>query len=70
MTLHIVSDRELARLELLRDLASGRVTASAAAELLGLERRQFQSLTKAYADQGAGCDPSDKFATSASVAES
>ncbi|WP_255346309.1 hypothetical protein [Asticcacaulis sp. AC402] len=40
MTLHIMSDKELARLEVLRDLTSGRLTASAAAELLGLERRQ------------------------------
>ncbi len=53
MTLHIMSDKELARLEVLRDLASGRLTASAAAELLGLERRQAQRLAKAYQDQGA-----------------
>ena len=48
MTLHIMSDKELARLEVLRDLTSGRLTAMAAAELLGLERRQVQRLAKAY----------------------
>jgi hypothetical protein len=53
VTLHIMSDKELARLEVLRDLTSGRLTASAAAELLGLERRQVQRLAKAYQVQGA-----------------
>jgi hypothetical protein len=37
----------------LRDLTSGRLTVSTAAELLGLERRQVQRLAKAYQDQGA-----------------
>lgn len=53
MTLHIMSDKELARLEVLRDLTSGRLAASAAAELLGLERRQVQRLANAYQEQGA-----------------
>jgi Winged helix-turn helix len=53
VTLHIMSDKELARLEVLRDLTSGQLTASAAAELLGLERRQVLRLSKAYHDQGA-----------------
>jgi len=53
VTLHIMSDKELARLEVLRDLTSGRLTVLAAAELLGLERRQVQRLVKAYQDQGA-----------------
>src|SRR5271168_4915691 len=48
-----MSGKELARLEVLRDLTSGRLTASAAAELLGLERRQIQRLAKVYQDQGA-----------------
>ena len=52
MTLHYMSGKELARLEVLRDLTSGRLTASAAAELLGLERRQVQRLAKAYQEQG------------------
>jgi hypothetical protein len=37
-----MSDKELTRLEVLRDLTSGRLTPSAATELLGLERRQVQ----------------------------
>jgi transposase len=53
VTLHIMSDKELTRLEVLRDLTSGRLTASTAAELLGLERRQVQRLAKAYQDEGA-----------------
>ena len=48
-----MSDKELTRLEVLRDLTSGRLTALAAAELLGLERRQVQRLAKAYQEQGA-----------------
>ena len=39
MTLHFMSDKELSRLEILRDLGSGCLTTSAAAELLGLEHR-------------------------------
>jgi hypothetical protein len=53
MALHFMSDKELARLEVLRDLASGRLTVAAASELLGLERRQVQRLSKAYQEQGA-----------------
>jgi hypothetical protein len=52
VTLHFMSDKELSRLEVLRDLTSGRLTAAAAAELLGLERRQVQRLAKAYQEQG------------------
>jgi hypothetical protein len=48
-----MSDKELVRLEVLSDLASDRLMASAAAELLGLELRQVQRLAKAYQDQGA-----------------
>ena len=50
MTLHFMSDKELSRLEILRDLGSARLTTPAAAELLGLERRQVQRLAKAYQD--------------------
>jgi hypothetical protein len=53
MTLHFMSDKELSRLEILRDLGSGRLTTSAAADLLGLERRQVQRLAKAYQEHGA-----------------
>lgn len=40
MALHFMSDKELSRLGILRDLAGGRLTTPAAAQLLGLERRQ------------------------------
>ena len=53
MTLHFMSDKELSRLEILRDLSSGRLTVLAAAELLGLERRQVLRLAKAYKNDGA-----------------
>ena len=53
MTLYFMSDRELTRLEVLRDLTSGRLTVAAASELLGLERRQVLRLSKAYQQQGA-----------------
>ncbi|HWU48507.1 MAG TPA: ISNCY family transposase [Asticcacaulis sp.] len=47
-----MSDKELSRLDVLRDLSTGRLTVSAAAELMGLERRQVQRLVKAYQAQG------------------
>ena len=47
-----VSDRELRRLEVLQDLDRRRLT-SAAAQLLGLERRQVFRLLKAYRIEGA-----------------
>lgn len=53
MALHFMSDRELSRLEVLRDLTSGRLTVTAASELLGLQRRQVLRLSKAYQEQGA-----------------
>jgi transposase len=53
MALHFMSDKELSRLEILRDLVGGRLTTPAAAQLLGLERRQVQRLAKAYQEQGA-----------------
>jgi transposase len=53
MTLYFMSDKELARLEILRDLSTGQLTPASAAELLGLERRQVQRLVKAYQAQGA-----------------
>lgn len=53
MTLHFMSDKELSRLEILRDLCSGRLTIWAAADLLGLEHRQVQRLAKAYQERGA-----------------
>ena len=53
MTLHFMSDKELSRLEILRDLSGGRLTVLAAAELLGLECRQVLRLAKAYNNDGA-----------------
>jgi hypothetical protein len=47
-----MSDGELARLELLRDLDRGRLTMATAAQLLGLERRQVFRLLKAYRSLG------------------
>jgi hypothetical protein len=42
-----VSDAELKRLEVLRDLDQRRLTTEAATQLLGLERRQVFRLLKA-----------------------
>jgi transposase len=48
-----MSDGELSRLEVLRDLDRKRLTTKAAAQLLGLERRQVFRLLKAYRSDGA-----------------
>ena len=53
MTVRLMSDGELTRLEVLRDLDQRRLTAAAAAQLLGLERRQVFRLLKAYRSEGA-----------------
>ena len=47
-----MSDGELGRLEVLRDLDQRRLTTPAAAQLLGLERRQVFRLLKAYRSEG------------------
>ena len=47
-----MSDGELTRLEVLRDLDQQRLTTTAAAQLLGLERRQVYRLLKAYRAEG------------------
>src|SRR6201984_1442858 len=47
-----MSDGEVSRLEVLRDLDQRRLTAVAAAQLLGLERRQVFRLLKAYRTAG------------------
>src|SRR5277367_2935147 len=47
-----MSDGELRRLELLRDLDHHRLTTATAAELLGLQRRQVFRLLKAYRSEG------------------
>ena len=53
MTLHFISDKELSRVEILRDLTTGRLTVSAASELMGLEPRQVLWLSKAYQEHVA-----------------
>ena len=53
MTVRLMSDGELSRLEVLRDLYEKRLTTEAAAQLLGLERRQVFRLLKAYRTKGA-----------------
>ena len=53
MTVRLMSDRELTRLEVLRDLDQRRLTTEAVAQLLGLERRQVFRLLKAYRTDGA-----------------
>ena len=52
MTVRLMSDGELSRLEVLRDLDQRRLTAAAAAQLLGLERRQVYRLLKAHRTEG------------------
>jgi transposase len=48
-----MSDGELSRLEVLRDMDQRRLTTEAAAQLLGLERRQVFRLLKRYRSEGA-----------------
>jgi hypothetical protein len=48
-----MSDGELSRLEVLRDMDQRRLTTEAAAQLLGLERRQVLRLLKTYRSEGA-----------------
>ncbi len=53
MTLRIMSDGELTRLEVLRDLDEGRLTTEAARQLLALSRRQLFRVLQAYRANGA-----------------
>jgi hypothetical protein len=53
VTVRLMSDGELRRLEVLRDLDQRRLTTEAAAQLLRLERRQVFRLLKAYRIEGA-----------------
>ena len=52
MTVRLMSDGELRRLEVLRDLDRQRLTTAAAGQLLGLERRQVFRLLKAFRLEG------------------
>ena|SRR5215813_6361640 len=47
-----MSDGELTRVEILRDLDQRRLTTEAAGKLLGLDRRQVFRLLKAYRTEG------------------
>ena len=53
MTFRIMSDVELTRLQVLRDLENQIITVSVAAQLLGLKRRQVFRLRQAYRERGA-----------------
>jgi hypothetical protein len=53
VTVWLMSDRELRRLEVLQDLDRRRLTTGAASQLLGLERRQVFRLLKAYRIEGS-----------------
>jgi len=53
VTVRLMSDGELTRLEALGDLDQKRLTTEAAAQLLGLGRRQVFRLLKAYRTEGA-----------------
>lgn len=53
MTVQLMSDGELGRLEVLRDLDQRRLTTAASAQLLGLERRQVFRLLRRYRAEGA-----------------
>jgi predicted DNA-binding protein (UPF0251 family) len=53
VTVRLMSDGELTRLEVLRDLDQKRLTTETAARLLRLERRQVFRLLKAYRTEGA-----------------
>ena len=52
MTVRLMSDGELTRIEVLRDLDQRRLTTAAATQLLGLERRQVFRPLKAYRTEG------------------
>jgi len=52
MTLVTMSDKEIGRLGVLRDVDAGRMTAGAAAAVLGITERQIYRLLKAYRRDG------------------
>ena len=53
MTVRLMSDGELGRLAVLRDLDQRRLSVKTAAQLLGLERRQVFRLVRVYRSEGA-----------------
>ena len=52
MAVLVVSEMELSRLDTLQRIVERRLTCTAAAQLLGLSRRQVHRLVKAYRAQG------------------
>src|SRR5437868_13591916 len=52
VSVRLMSDRELRRLEVLQDLDRRRLTTAAAGQLLGLPRRQVFRLLKVYRIEG------------------
>jgi transposase len=48
-----MSERELRRAEVLASVSAGRMTMTAAADLMGVTRRQAHRLARQFADQGA-----------------
>ena len=50
-----VSDREPSRSRVIMELADGRLTVAAAAELMGLGRRQVLRLRRAFVTAGPSC---------------
>ena len=54
MTVRLMSDGELSRLEVLRDLDQKRLTTEAAAQVLGLERRQVSCVAELNSAAGRG----------------
>lgn len=52
VTVQLMNDGELSRLEVVRDLDQRRLTTAAAGQLLGLDRRQVFRLLKAYRIEG------------------
>jgi len=53
MTLLLMSKKELSRVEVLQRVSDGRLSVKAAADLMGMSRRQATRLLKAYRDVGA-----------------
>jgi hypothetical protein len=47
-----MSERELRRAEVLASVSAGRMTMTAAADLMGVTRRQAHRLARQFADQG------------------
>jgi hypothetical protein len=67
VTVPLMSDRELGRLEVLRDLDQKRLTTEAAVQLLGPERRQVFSIAEGRSESSAGSGATDRECTASEV---